>query len=177
MAPAAIPYNLCSEAYTIYEQYSSSIRQWLPILSRKRVRRLMADDTPSSNGPSQLLFLCMKLVSEQVPSEVPARTNKTYMRVLEALFIVENSCLPCIQLLQSVILMSIYEVGHAIYPAAYLRVGHASRLCVMMGFHDRKNAAQLFKDTVTWTAREEERRAWWAVFCLDRYINIRILFI
>lgn len=41
----------------------------------------------------------------------------------------------------------------------------------MMGLHDRKNAAQLFQDTITWTAREEERRAWWAVICLDRISN------
>ncbi|OTA57472.1 hypothetical protein K449DRAFT_386372 [Hypoxylon sp. EC38] len=160
--------GLSSEVLTVCEKYFSTIHQWLPILSKKRVRQHIAENGSAPDCPSHLLFLCMKLVSELLPSEIPARANKTYMQVLETLLRVENSRLPCLQLLQSVILISIYEIGHAIYPAAYLRVGHASRLCIMMGFHDRKHATQLFKDTITWTAREEERRAWWAVFCLDR---------
>ncbi|KAI0179020.1 hypothetical protein GGR52DRAFT_579071 [Hypoxylon sp. FL1284] len=171
MAPATVLYGLCPDVYGVYEQYFTTVHQWLPILSKKRARRSMTDSDFISDSPSQLLFLCMKLVSEPLLPEDSARASKMYTRVLEALFKVENSCLPCIQLLQSVILLSVYELGHGIYPAAYLRVGHASRLCVMMGLHDRKHAAQLFKDTVTWTAREEERRAWWAVLCLDRITN------
>ncbi|KAI0380249.1 hypothetical protein F5Y04DRAFT_102078 [Hypomontagnella monticulosa] len=162
------PCSLPPEALAVHDEYFTTIHQWLPILSEKRVRRYIAEWRSAPEGPSQLLFLSMKLALEVNPFP---RGSKLYMRVLEVLLHVENSYLPCLQLLQSVILISVYELGHAIYPAAYLRIGHASRLCAMMGFHDRKNAAQLFKDTVTWTAREEERRAWWAVFCLDRIIN------
>ncbi|XXH05392.1 kynurenine 3-monooxygenase, mitochondrial precursor [Hypoxylon texense] len=171
MTPVALLDNLPPETRGVYVQYFSTIQKWLPILSKKRVRRSMAEFGLAADSPSHLLFLCMNLVSEPLSPGVPARANKTYSRTLEALFKVENSCLPCIQILQSVILLSVYEIGHAIYPAAYLHVGHASRLCVMIGLHDRKNAAQLFKDTNTWTAREEERRAWWAVLCLDRISN------
>ncbi|KAI2622409.1 hypothetical protein GGR54DRAFT_629945 [Hypoxylon sp. NC1633] len=170
-APTATPCVLSSEAYRVYETYFSTVHQWLPILSKKRVRRHMAEYGSLTSGPSQLLFLCMKLVSEPLPPDVSARENSTYMEVLETLLRVENSCLSCLQLLQSIILISVYEISHAIYPAAYLRVGHGSRVCVIMGFHDRKNAVQLFKDTITWTEREEERRAWWAIFCLDRITN------
>lgn len=165
------PGSLPSEMLLVCEEYFSTVHQWLPILSRKRVRQHIAECGSIPHSPSQLLFLCMKLVLEPLSLGISARGSKLYARVLEVLLEVENSYLPCLQLLQSVILISVYELGHAIYPAAYLRVGHAARLCVMMGFHDRKNASQLFKDTVTWTAREEERRAWWAVFCLDRITN------
>ncbi|KAI0837057.1 hypothetical protein F5Y06DRAFT_297839 [Hypoxylon sp. FL0890] len=168
IAPISSSISLPSEPVTVYERYFSTIHQWLPVLSKKRVRQHMAEGGLALDSPLHLLFLCMKLVSEPLPLEVSAKTYKPYIWVLETLLEVENSRLPCLQLLQSVILISIYEMSHAIYPAAYLRVGHASRLCIMMGFHDRKHATQLFKDPVTWTAREEERRAWWAVFCLDR---------
>ncbi|KAI1653002.1 hypothetical protein F4813DRAFT_285917 [Daldinia decipiens] len=163
--------SLSQEADAICEKYFSTVHQWLPILSKKCARRHIAENELVPDCPSQLLFLCMKLVSGPLPAEVSARANIPYRRALETLLKVENSCLPSLQLLQSVILLSAYELGHAIYPAAYLRVGHAARLCVMMGFHDRKNASQLFKDAVTWTSREEERRTWWAVFCLDRITN------
>ncbi|KAI1372399.1 hypothetical protein F4677DRAFT_456627 [Hypoxylon crocopeplum] len=171
VAPTIPPCSLSSDVYTVYEKYFSTIHQWLPILSKKRVRRYITEYGLATDCPSRLLFLSMKLVSGPLLPEISARTNRAYTATLETLLKVENSCLPCIQLLQSVILISVYEIGHAIYPAAYLRVGHASRLCIMMGFHDRKNATQLFKDTITWTAREEERRVWWAVFCLDRITN------
>ncbi|KAI1774490.1 hypothetical protein F4818DRAFT_63833 [Hypoxylon cercidicola] len=168
---ATLLYSLSSETYGVHEQYFSTVHQWLPILSKKRVRRSMSESGLALDNPSQLLFLCMKLVSEPLLPGVSGRANGTYSSALEVLFKVENAYLPCIQFLQSVILLSVYEIGHGIYPAAYLHIGHASRLCVMMGFHDRKHAAQLFKDTITWTAREEERRAWWAVLCLDRFVN------
>jgi hypothetical protein len=90
---------------------------------------------------------------------------------------VENSCLISLQLLQSAILIAIYEIGHGIYPAAYLSVGHAARLGNMMGLHDRKNATQLFKEAETWSQCEEERRTWWTVVMLDRYVWMYIAFI
>lgn len=169
MPSVTLNYSLSPEAFRVYERYFSTVHQWMPILSKKRARRSMAEAGVAPDTPLQLLYLCMDLVSEPLSLVVSARTNRKYRQVLEHLFKVENSCLPCIQFLQSVILLSVYEICHGIYPAAYLHVGHASRLCVMMGFHDRKHAAQLLKDTATWTAREEERRAWWAVLCLDRY--------
>ncbi|KAI1077714.1 hypothetical protein F5B20DRAFT_572169 [Whalleya microplaca] len=163
--------DLSLEAHTLYEEYFSAIHPWLPILSTKRIRRSMLETGLAADGVSTLLFLCMKLVSEPLPPDTPAAANHLYGSVQEILLKIENACLPSLQLLQSIILLSIYEIGHAIYPAAYLRVGHATRLSIMMGFHDRKHAAQLFMGTVTWTAREEERRAFWAVFCLDRIVN------
>ncbi|KAI1459889.1 hypothetical protein F4805DRAFT_35125 [Annulohypoxylon moriforme] len=170
--PSAVaPCNLSSEALTVYDRYFSTVHHWLPILSKKIARRHIGEYGPVPDSPSQLLFLCMKLISEPPSPELSPRASKTYSTALETLLKVENSCLPCLQLLQSIILIAVYEIGHAIYPAAYLRVGYASRLCIIMGFHDRKNANQLFKDAVGWTAREEERRAWWAVFCLDRITN------
>ncbi|KAI1765040.1 hypothetical protein GGR53DRAFT_519847 [Hypoxylon sp. FL1150] len=172
MPSATLDYSLSPDSNRVNKRYFSTVHHWMPILSiKKHVRRNMAEAEVAPNSPLQLLFLCMDLVSEPLSPGVTARANLKYSSVLETLFKVENSCFPCIQFLQSVILLSVYELSHGIYPAAYLRVGHASRLCVMMGFHDRKHAAQLFKDTATWTGREEERRAWWAVLCLDRIIN------
>ncbi|KAI8964609.1 hypothetical protein F5Y11DRAFT_355485 [Daldinia sp. FL1419] len=166
MAPS---YSLSSEANEVCERYFSTVHRWLPILSRKRTRRYIAGNESKPN--SQLILLGMELVSEPLPGQVSARANLLYREVLETLLKVESSYLPSLQLLQSVLLISVYEFGHGIYPAAYLRVGHAARLCAMMGFHDRKNSSQMFKDAITWTSREEERRAWWAVFCLDRIAN------
>ncbi|PVH75496.1 hypothetical protein DL98DRAFT_498244 [Cadophora sp. DSE1049] len=87
-------------------------------------------------------------------------------------FRLENSCAMSFHLLQSVVLIAVYELGHGIFPSAQLTITHAARLGIIMGLHDRKHASQLFKDPDTYNMREEERRAWWAIVILERYMNI-----
>lgn len=56
---------------------------------------------------------------------------------------VEASNLFSIRLLQAALLIALYEIPNAIYPAAYLTVGHCARLGHAMGFQDRKRALQM----------------------------------
>ncbi|KAJ6782300.1 hypothetical protein PWT90_00623 [Aphanocladium album] len=77
-------------------------------------------------------------------------------------------------LLQSAILLAYYEISSAIYPAAFLTVGHCARLGQAMGIHGRRNAPQMFESSVSWVEVEEMRRTWWAVFILDRFVNIAL---
>jgi hypothetical protein len=112
----------------------------------------------------------MKLVSE-IPSEIEHPANSSLYCMAKGFYSrMEHSDLLSLQLWQSAILIAVYEIGHAIYPAAYLSISHIARLGIMMGLHCKTYAAKLFKEPVTWTYREEERRAWWAVVILDRYV-------
>ncbi|SCN86734.1 uncharacterized protein FFM5_04002 [Fusarium fujikuroi] len=40
-----------------------------------------------------------------------------------------------------------------------------------MSWHDR-DAQQLFKFADSWSKREEQRRTWWTIFVLDRFISM-----
>ncbi|KAI8629748.1 hypothetical protein F5Y19DRAFT_484670 [Xylariaceae sp. FL1651] len=162
------PISPAPEVQKILDCYFSTIHPWLPLLSKKHLRRILAQSTSSISGVYALLLSCMKLLAEPLSPTLPTTASLGYRAAKEALLRVESASPPSLALLQSVILLAVYELGHGVYPAAYLRVGHASRLALMFGLHDRRHAAQLFRDTATWTAREEERRAWWAVFVLDR---------
>ncbi|TVY31880.1 hypothetical protein LOCC1_G008317 [Lachnellula occidentalis] len=146
---------------------------WLPILSQKRISEKVDKFSAATDAGLALLLLCMKLVS-QLPSELehPA-LSPLYCLAKGSLSRMEHAGLISLQLLQSAILIAVYEMGHAIYPASYLSISHAARLGIMMGFHC-KYAAQLFKDPETWTYREEERRAWWAIVILDRHVNLGV---
>lgn len=48
------------------------------------------------------------------------------------------------RLLQASLLIAMYEVGNAIYPAAYLTVGHCARLGHAMGINNTKDGPQMF---------------------------------
>ena len=92
-----------------------------------------------------------------------------------------------LRLIQSLLLITLYEVNNAIYPAAYLSVGHCARLAICMGLHDEALSPQFLPTPCksiesllpvlpdhadTWTEIEERRRVWWAVLLLDRYTNL-----
>jgi hypothetical protein len=155
--------------HSVCDTYLCTIHTWLPIFSRKRLYSKVNDFNAEVDISLALLLLCMKLVSEVVPSgQREAATSSLYCIAKEFYFKLETSCLISLQLLQSAILISVYEIGHGIYPAAYLSIGNAARLGFMIGLHDKANAAQLFKEADTWSLCEEERRAWWAVILLER---------
>ena len=58
--------------------------------------------------------------------------------------ILESRGLISTVLLQAVLLISLYEAAHGIYPAAFLSVGHCAQLGHAMGLHDRQNVTQMF---------------------------------
>ncbi|CAM1502637.1 Fc.00g074130.m01.CDS01 [Cosmosporella sp. VM-42] len=120
---------------------------WLPMLSRKRLMNELRNNSTEVDSCQALLLLCMKLCSgsDDQPRESTCTSS--------------NSCYGLRAL-------------HAIYPAAYLTIARAARLGALMGLYDRNNPQQLFERPETWTLREEQRRTWWAIFILDRFLSI-----
>lgn len=158
--------DMCS----LCETFFLTVHSWLPILSRKRVFQKVNNFDPGADTGLALLMLCMKLVSEVPPEGGRPASSALYSLAKEQYHRVESDCLISLQLVQSAILIAVYEIGHGIYPAGYLSIGHAARLGIMIGLHDRKNAAQLFKGPETLSQCEEELRVWWAIIILDRYV-------
>ncbi|KAI8674091.1 Fungal-trans domain-containing protein [Fusarium keratoplasticum] len=149
--------------------YFSTVHTWLPMISRKRLVFELNAQSPD-DACLMLLVLCIKLCitnTEHQPKELPL-----YAVARSFCSAAETGGFVSLRLLQSLVLLAVYELSHAIYPAAFLTLGRAARLGMLMGFHDRKAAQQLFKPADTWTLREEQRRTWWAIFILDRFVNI-----
>ncbi|KAF1956109.1 hypothetical protein CC80DRAFT_525646 [Byssothecium circinans] len=74
------------------------------------------------------------------------------------------------------VLTAVYEFRLMYFPRAWLSSGRATRLSQMMQLHrldgvglDVKQCLPPPKD---WTEREERRRTFWMVFCIDRYASI-----
>lgn len=62
------------------------------------------------------------------------------------------------------------------FPRAWLSVGKASRLALMMGLNRLDGNGLDVKQSIIppkdWTEREERRRTFWMAFCTDRYASI-----
>jgi hypothetical protein len=157
---------------SIYEDWFQSPYHWLPIISKKRIYHEICTFNAGSSASLALLLLCMKLLSEPpFEGEDPSKRH-VYVLAQHLLYKIEKIGYFSLHLLQSVLILSFFENGHGILPAGYFRVAHATRLGLLLGLHDRRNAAQLFKSSDTWTLREEERRTYWACIVLDRLVLI-----
>ncbi|KAF1808080.1 hypothetical protein P152DRAFT_469187 [Eremomyces bilateralis CBS 781.70] len=154
-------------------QYLATVHMWLPMISKKRlIRDLESLDHGSAHVDTclPLLLLCMGLCLNRI--EYRPSISSLYAVATSLCSTAETTGFVSIRLVQSLVLLAVYELSNAIYPAAYLTIGRAARLGILMGMHDRERAQQLFEDFETWTLREEQRRTWWAVFVLDRFVNI-----
>lgn len=91
-----------------------------------------------------------------------------YVRMRRECFEVESCGYTCIHLVQSLLLLAVYEYGQAVFPNAFITLGRVARLAVVMGLNNENEPIKLFKAPNTWTQCEERRRTWWAILMLDR---------
>lgn len=159
-----------TELRQMIEQYFETVQTYFPMVSKIRLYQHLSNPMHEPGADMALLFLSMKLITSEVPEGMPSQTQ-LYQDVKSFLNHIEAQNGYSIQLIQSLLLVSLYELGHAIYPAAYMSIGNAARLGHVLGIHDR-TAPQMLPRPMTWTEQEERRRVWWAVIILDRFISI-----
>ncbi|EMC98574.1 hypothetical protein BAUCODRAFT_145643 [Baudoinia panamericana UAMH 10762] len=159
-----------TELRAMIEHYFDSVHSYFPIVSKIRLYQHLSNPLHEPGADIALLFMSMKLACNELPDGTPPQ-SQLYQDVKSFYHYIEAQNGFSIQLIQALALIGLYETGHAIYPAAYLTIGHAARLGIAMGIHERSVPQMLAKPT-TWTEQEERRRVWWGVIVLDRYVNI-----
>lgn len=128
----------------------------------------------SSDIRSDLAFLllCMKLVmSKPISNRVRPETTDIYRLAKQTIPEGELSTLVTIPILQAMVLIALYEIGHGIYPSAYVSIGTCARYGLALGLDRELNVFD--NSPRRWIELEERRRAWWAVLILDRYDSAR----
>ncbi|KAH8886426.1 hypothetical protein GQ53DRAFT_694802 [Thozetella sp. PMI_491] len=163
--------SLIGEDYLpICHEYFATIHRWFSFISPKRTHQRLEGTRDIGLA---ILVLCMKLVCEATDLDNPA-DSPTYCLAKQLLAKLEDDATMALTVLQCTILMALYEIGQGLLSAAYLSVGRAARLGIMMGLHcrDPQRTTQMYKSANSWTVFEEGRRVWWAVIVLDRYVSI-----
>ncbi|KAH8817154.1 fungal-specific transcription factor domain protein [Xylogone sp. PMI_703] len=150
--------------------YFESIHVWMPIISKYRLSRLLEKAQQELRPEQALLLLCMKLVQE-VPNPENVEVSLIYGMAKQFSLRLEMSSCSSLQFLQSNLLIAVFELGHAILPAAYTSIGSCARLATALGIHD-KNAPQLLPKPRGWVEWEERQRVWWLIVILERYVCI-----
>jgi len=147
-------------------------RTWMPIVNRKRHVAAVLNTLTPCRRPTALLALCMKLCCLPVLDDDGAKRTSLYRLTKRFYSEVESTEDLSVQVLQAAICIAIFEIGDAIYPAAYLTVGVCARYAIAMGL-DNVNKERMGggNRAASWMEIEEARRAWWGVLVLDRCVT------
>jgi hypothetical protein len=156
-------------------------RSWMSIVSPRRHLAAVLNPLSPARRPNALLALCMKLCCLPVSrrdggAEAEAERRISLYRLVKRFYAeVESTEGLCLQVLQAAVLIAVFEIGDAIYPAAYLTVGACTRYGIAMGL-DKINKDRMGGGTntstgaVSWMDIEERRRVWWGVLILERLV-------
>ncbi|KAL2417406.1 hypothetical protein ABEF95_015225 [Exophiala dermatitidis] len=157
----------------IVDRYFANIHTWLPFVSKRRLDLALSNPSLDLSADCALLLLAMKLIIQAPSGDPESMRSPLYALTKQNYAMVESEGLISLQTLQANILIAVFEIGHAIYPAAYMTTGQCARLGHVLGINDRNHAHQYFRrPPVSWAEVEEEKRTWWATMLLDRYVNL-----
>ncbi len=115
----------------------------MPIVSQKRLTRNMANPMWEAGPDLALLFLCMKLIISRPQDGVESSQNPIYMSAKRFTTLMEATGTASLLVLQANLLITWFEYGQAIYPAASMSAGWCVRYGNMLGVNGNVEAAQL----------------------------------
>ncbi|KAL6901142.1 fungal-specific transcription factor domain-containing protein [Trichoderma evansii] len=161
------------EVRRIANAYFSSIHYRLPIISESRFYENWSRLFTPSGIDFTILCLCMKLIYKSPSQQAVGQTDTVsshYITAKSSIGFLEAAGFDTINVIQSRLLLVLYEIGHGIYPAASVSIGSCARLARNAGLV--RNSWHCQETTVTTADAEERKRTWWAVHNIDRFIAL-----
>jgi hypothetical protein len=172
-----VPENLSSlvgdisSIRTIASSFFESIHPWLPIVSKRVFYTRLLNPLASRGTELSILTLSMKLCCS-VPADEDVETaakSSLYDSVKRFHHEIESAGFLSLHVLQAGLLIALYELGQAIYPAAYLTVGACARHGLALGVNNSVSVSGAGENgPLSWNDVEDRRRVWWAILLFDR---------
>lgn len=129
-------------------EFFETVHTWLPIVSKKRLNRNMLNPMWEAGPDLALLFLCMKLTSSRPHEGMDHAHNPLYTTAKRFIALLEAGGMVSLTMLQAYLLIAIYEMGHSIYPAAWMTVGSSIRYGQLLGLHDLERGPRMLSQAV-----------------------------
>jgi hypothetical protein len=145
--------------------YFDNIWHRMPILSRKRFEQRLSSLAVNPRADFTALCLCIKLLQQSPSSQAHMQSMQSslYISLKSTMSLFEATGYLTLEVVQCRIILTFYEVGHAINSASYISIAACARAVRALGIGPRRS------DTTADPLEVEERkRAWWATFNLDR---------
>ncbi|KAH8911446.1 hypothetical protein BR93DRAFT_975433 [Coniochaeta sp. PMI_546] len=156
----------------LLDRYFTLVHPSFPVLSKLKMRRYLDSPRTLSNQPDMVfLIMAVRLLCLNIaPSQSADDPGLLYRQSKECYAALEMQGVITPLLLQGALLLSYWEMGQAVYPAAFLSVGLCARLAEALGNHKQRDRMPMYPDTGSAVDAEEQRRVWWGILTIDRYV-------
>jgi hypothetical protein len=155
-----------------FSKYCREIEPWFPTVSRPRFWGQLPSAWDEADLDVALLCLCIVLLTTPPPSspEVdndPSEFKSLYLCVKVIITSTEGLGLNSSLIVHARILVTLFEVGHGFYPAAYISIGATFRAASALETHPVADDSPLHS-LDSEAKREETVFMWCGILILDR---------
>ncbi|KAH6669808.1 hypothetical protein B0J14DRAFT_671429, partial [Halenospora varia] len=156
--------------------YCRAIEPWFPVVSIPRLRSRLP--LTWDEAPLDVVLLCLSimLLTTTPPSSLeddndPSEFKSLYLYTKSSIASTEGLGINSFLIVQSRILVTLFEVAHGFYPAAYISIGATVRAADALEIHPGADASPSHS-LDDGAKREETVLTWCRILILDRYIAI-----
>ncbi|KAK9320413.1 fungal-specific transcription factor domain-containing protein [Lipomyces orientalis] len=149
-----------------------AIHPWLPVIHERNFRWRISQLRQNPHAETALLLLAMCMMrqtsaSNKANDDMQSHLYHLFKYLFSFLQLVRS---PSLELLQSGLLLSVFELGASLLNAASLSIGICARLGYALGVSvDPFHIDDL--DFPEWVELEERRRVWLGIYMLDRFVH------
>ncbi|KAH8817451.1 hypothetical protein F5884DRAFT_250613 [Xylogone sp. PMI_703] len=151
-------------------KYFRTIHIWMPVIAKERFYRRLPDSWITPHADFIVLLLCIHFISQN-PSEEGEVKSSLYAMIKSLISLLESAGYLSVEVVQSRLLMSIFEMSHGIHPAASISIAACARIGDALSLNKKWRQA-IPNDPITRASAEDERCVWWATIIVDRFINL-----
>ncbi|KAF2871442.1 hypothetical protein BDV95DRAFT_572041 [Massariosphaeria phaeospora] len=155
-------------------EYFRTIHLWLPVLSQTNFyTRLQSVQPETDSMDFSALILAMNLVcSKSVNAALTTPTRALYLLVKTLVSTLEADGVNSLEMVQARLLVTVFELGHGLYPAAYISAGANVRAAVDLGVNAGSDE-QLVETFGSREIVEEAQKVWSGIIIADRSVRLR----
>ncbi|GAQ47106.1 unnamed protein product [Aspergillus niger] len=154
---------------SVLAQYIRSINPWFPFLSHLAQRQLPSSWHDASLSFTMLSF-CIVMLDTRPPLSEGSICKSLYLWAKSWTSLIEGLGIHSLELVQARTLITLFEVVHGLYPAAYISVGATARATDALNIHSRYLSSP--DPSNNGTPTPEVAFIWCGTYTLDRYIAI-----
>lgn len=151
--------------------FFSSVHEMLPFLSKRKFNARLSTIWLNPSAEFIVLALCMQLIVQLPKDSTENMRSLLYITAKSMITFQESAGRLSIELAQSRLLIAVYELGQGLNPAASISISACAATGYALGV-DQKLHAQNFEGSASTIASEEERRLWWSIVIVERYVNL-----
>ncbi|KFY98270.1 hypothetical protein V498_01535 [Pseudogymnoascus sp. VKM F-4517 (FW-2822)] len=153
--------------------YFRTVHTWLPAISETayyaKLSRFRVEAAPSDFS---VLTLCIFLVCAMpVNSDISLETRRLYILIKSFIAMLEAVGMNSLAMLQGRLLLTTFEIGHAMYPSAYISAGANIQAAVRLGA-SAVTSRDLFKAFPDARLAAEARQTWHGIVITNRYASL-----